>query len=678
MALLALWVTGVDYGSAWLIGGIVIMGALASAAAFPPASLSLPTRLASIFALGYTTLGLISSALVIVHQLKPATYLIGVVACGVLLTLVALKRGGIPRRATTAWSEIREWPWELSAGLTALLALAVTRPPALLEYGSSSAWRYWADAAQIADSGRVPLHTPQWGTTFPFTVSKALMNAFNAGAGYLLGSNLAADVGVLAWFPVVGWAIALWAVGWELGLRRTAPLLAVAGAVAITLPGGFTANAEMARDFQQFKAENVGRMVAFSALALAIRQVRSGGTTADAVVVGLLFAAAATTHLVPTFVALAFLVGVLLATVVERRSFPVGFRSMAAGIATLVLLAGALPVLSGGDIGFQGASGGYQPFHAPGQTRPLDPTAAFIHHFVPFPTAATRWQTAPRSILNDAVDQAVGVKNPSAFWIAAASIVLVAVALVLPGRSVGAVGGSFVLALALVGGAIVFAFRYHTVVPGGFGAKRLFDYIDLPLMVLACCVLESALHILERISATLTRPLSLLLCLGAVAFMLSSQPTLSTPSAAAVAQYDKTMSIVRSTTPCGARLLFNFRTTGSVQLLAHRVAILEGMAPYLRPTLLNSTLATLYGAREFFAAPKDHTEYLTAHHVNYVVVATGDDISGALRQAGMRVDLPSLEALPNLELVSSQPGLLIFGVRDQVTDSSLIYPGYGC
>jgi hypothetical protein len=678
MALLALWVTGVNHGSAWLLGGIVVMGALASAAAFPPGSLSLPTRLASIFALGYTTLGLISSALVIVHHLTPETYVIGVVVVGVLLSLVALKRGGIPHRATAAWSELRRWSWELSAGLIALSALALTRPSGLLEYGSSSAWRYWADAAQIADSGRVPGQTPQWGTTFPFTVSKALMNAFNAGADYLIGSNLAANIWVLSWFPVVGWAIALWAVGWELGLRRTAPLLAVAGAVAITLPGGFTANAEMARDFQQFKAENIGRMVAFSALALAIRQVRSGGTTVDAVIVGLLFAAAATTHLVPTFVAIAFLVGVLLATVAERRSIPVSFRSMAAGIATLVVLAGALPVLSGGDIGFEGASGTYKPFHAPGQNKDLDPTAAFIHHFVPFPTPAIRWQTAPRSILTDAVDQAVGVKNPSAVWIAAVSIVLIAVALLLPGRSVGAVGGSFVLALALVGGAIVFAFRYHTVVPGGFGEKRLFDYIDLPLIVLACCVLESALHNLERISATLTRPVALLLALGAVAFMLSSQSTPSNPSAAAVAQYERTMSILRSTTPCGARVLFNFRTTGSVQLLAHRVAILEGMAPYLRPALLNSTLVTLYGARTFLAAPQDHAEYLTTHHINYVVVATGQNIVEAIRQAGMAVNLPQLKALPNLQLVSSQPGLLVFGVRDQVTNSSLIYPGYGC
>src|SRR5260221_3197647 len=162
MALLALWVTGVDHGSAWLIGGMVVMGALASAAAFPPGSLSLPTRLASIFALGYTTLGLISSALVIVHQLKPATYLIGVVAGGVLLTLVALKRAGIPRRARAAWSELRRWPWELSAGLIALSALVVTRPPALLEYGSSSAWRDWAETAQNPRAGPAPLHIPHW------------------------------------------------------------------------------------------------------------------------------------------------------------------------------------------------------------------------------------------------------------------------------------------------------------------------------------------------------------------------------------------------------------------------------------------------------------------------------------------------------------------------------------
>lgn len=672
-----LWMTGVHHGPDILVAGILLTGLVASAAAFPPGSLALPTRLASIPALGYTVVGLTSAALVITHHLSPRDYIVAVAACSLSLSLIAWKRGGVVRHSKALVSEVKANSLSLSSGIVAITALAVTRPPPLLEYGSSSAWRYWADGAQIADAGRVPSQSPQWGTVFPSTVSKALMNSFDAASSYLLGSDITSSVWALTWFPVVGWATALWAIGYELGLRRTAPLLALAGTMVISLPGGFTANREIARDFQQFKAEDVGRMVAFAALALAIRQVRSGGRPSDATVIGLLFAAAATTHLVPTIIALSILAGVVLATAVERRSIPFRLKSTALGLTSLIVIAIALPTLSGGDIGFQGASGSYQPFHVKGQPVGLDPTAAFIHHLVPFPAPSVRWEIAPHTILSDAVERATGLTHVPVYWALGGAALLICAALLIPGRSPSAVAGAASLAVALIVGSIVFAYRYHTVVPGGFGEKRLFDYIALPWIIVACCLLEGIVHLAGRLRSKVIWPLTFIIVLGGSVFLLTSQDTLAKPSPTAVAGYREAMFTIRATTPCGARVLLNFRTTGSVQMLAHRVGVLEGMAPYLRPNLLEPTLATLYGAQAFFRAADRNAGFLKAHDVDYVVVAQGPEIHAAIHAAGMRVNLRKLGALAGLDEVVSRPGLLIFHVRDAQVHAEPL-PGYGC
>ena len=676
--MLAAWVTGVSHGQVWLLAGCVCMGIVASVAAFPPGSLSLPTRLSSIFALGYACLGLCAALLVIAHQLSARNYLFSLIAVALALAAVAWRRGSVQRHPLAIWTELKGEPVALVSGLVVVTALALTRPPPLLGYGSSSAWRYWADAAQIADAGHVPTQSPQWGTTFPFTVSKALMNAFDAASTYLVGSDLSNGVWALTWFPVVGWALALWAVGYELGLRRTAPLLAVAGTLAVSLPAGVVANGEIARDLQQFKAENVGRMVAFAALALGIRQLRSNGELAGSLVAGLLFACAATTHLVPTLVALCILAGVAGVTAVEQRGSPTDFKPAALGVATMLIVAVSLPALSGGDIGFQGASGVYQPFHLSGEPQPLDPTAAFIHHMVPFPAAGVRWEDQPKAIIADAAKQATGLAHPSRVWLLAIAAALIAASLLLPGRRPAAVAAAITLAAALLAGAFLFSYRYHTVVPGGFGEKRLFDYIALPWILIGCCLLEAIVQLAGRIGKRGTDALGGITVLAAAFFLLSSQPSVARPSSAAAAAYRSALTTIRANTPCGAHILFTFRTTGSVQLLAHRVGVLEGMAPYLRPNLLNPTLTTLYGAHEFFVSPISHPSFLTAHDIDYVAVVSGQLIYQAIHESGVRANLRRLQRSPQLKQVVDRPGLLLFRVEKPRPVRWPPPPGYGC
>jgi hypothetical protein len=666
------WITGVSHGQVWLVATLLTLGTLATLAAYPLSTLRPPTRVASIFALGYAVFALTSCLLVIVHHLSPDHLAVALsLVCVALAAIIWKRRGQQYLRALR--TELRTDWITLVPGLAVVVAVAVTRPSPVL-----GGWRYWADGAQIADAGRVPAVSPQWGTTFPPTVSKAAMNAFDAAASYLLGANLADAIGALTWFPAIGFMLGLWAFASEVGMRRMAPLVALAGVSVVSLPFGIAANQEIASDLQQFKAEDFGRMTAFTALALAIRLVREGGGLIEAAVVGSLFAVAATTHLLPTVICLCLLAGVLIVGAVRSRGFPMSVRTTGMAAACLIGLAVALPVLSGGDIGFQGATSAYEPFHVPGRSEGLDPTAAFVRRFKPFQGGHGHWLIHPASIVSDAVSQATGLANPPTPWILLSALLLTALAVALPNRVTLGITAALALAAALIAGAIVFSFRYHTVVPGRFGEKRLFDYIALPWILIAGCAAEAMVALAGRLRARAASLLAVSVTAIAAFGLLATQPGFAGPPPPAVSAYENLMATIQRATPCGARILLNFRSTGSVQLLAGRVAVLEGMAPYLRPRLLNPTLATLYGAREFFQDPATNAGYLTEHDVNYIVVASGQDLANAGYNAHMaRHTQTTLSALPKLTLVQSSPHLQIYRVSSTPVPPHSP-PGYPC
>src|SRR5205823_3421211 len=153
---------------------------------------------------------------------------------------------------------------------------------------------------------------------------------------------------------------------------------------------------------------------------------------------------------------------------------------------------------------------------------------------------------------------------------------------------------------------------------------------------------------------------------------------LAKPSSSAVASYRSAMQTIRSYTPCGAHILTNFRTTGSLQLVAHRIGVLEGMAPYLRPSLLNPTLATLYGARKLLRSPAAHSECLAAQHACYIDSAGGPANHSVIHDLGMQFNRKQLEELPQLTETIDQPGLLLFRVGDSEPSVAAPPPGYGC
>jgi hypothetical protein len=676
MFTLALWETGIAGGPIILAAALVVAGTVATAAAFRPGALSVPTCLATVGGLGYATLATSAAVLVVVHSLSPLTFFVLSVTVSAALMTVALRARNRGAYVSGIAADLRNDGVARAAGLIAVAAAVVLHPGAALGLGPSSSWRYWADGVQIADLGQVPAASPHWGLTFPPTVSKALLNAFDAGASYLLGSDLTAAVGALTVLSLLACALALWAVGHELGLRQTAPVFALVGVAGIALPGGLTLNREFARDFQEFKAEDIGRAVAFCALALAIRAVRERSGKRDAAIIGFLGAASAATHLIPTVVALAVFAGVVVGTGVERRSFRFNLRTAAIAVGTFVAVLGFAVGLEGGDVGFQGAGGSYRPFRVGAHTRALDPTAAFVHRFEPFPGPTRRWETSPRTVLEGELHKATGLGTEASL----AGVLLVGGGGLLTAlwrrRRVPAVLGALALAGGVTLGALLFSYRYHTVVPGGFGAKRLFDYGGLPLTLLVCCILETGLEGLSAISVRALRWMPLALPI-VIAFLVVS-PKAAAPEPTAVAKARDALSSLRASTPCGARVLLNYRTTGSVELLAKRVAILEGMAPYLRPRLLTPTLDTIYGARAFFRHPEEHVGYLTDHRVNYIAVLSGPAVREAMGGGGVPVDLAPLFALAQVDVVARGDGIDILRVLTVPVVGRTQLPGYGC
>ena len=147
-----------------------------------------------------------------------------------------------------------------------LFALMRLRFSPLLNFSMFGPWRYWQDGIEIADAGRVPHQTLQWGATYTPTVSKVILNSYQAGMSYLIGASPLPAMGALLWLVAVGLACGLWALGRELGLRYTAALLPLLVLVLV--------DNELHRDLDVYTAENTGRMAAVCALMLGVRALR--------------------------------------------------------------------------------------------------------------------------------------------------------------------------------------------------------------------------------------------------------------------------------------------------------------------------------------------------------------------------------------------------------------------
>jgi hypothetical protein len=348
---------------------MVVPGAGASMALHRPGQAGIATRLALCFGLGYAAAALTGVVLEILHVLNVVTYAGLLAAVTAVLWGYAIRRDSLRAHAAALRDELVGEPWLTGSGLAAMLLFALMRLrfSPLLNFSMFGPWRYWQDGIEIADAGRVPHQTLQWGATYTPTVSKVILNSYQAGMSYLIGASPLPAMGALLWLVAVGLACGLWALGRELGLRYTAALLPLLVLVLV--------DNELHRDLDVYTAENTGRMAAVCALMLGVRALRRRSGWAEPVASGVLFAVAAGSHGIPAFVlmlGLACYAAALLLVVGERRA--VVLRGVAIAGVT-VLIWGASLGLSGGDVGFQGAGGSNRYSSFPPN---VDPTASLF------------------------------------------------------------------------------------------------------------------------------------------------------------------------------------------------------------------------------------------------------------------------------------------------------------
>jgi len=583
----------------------------------------------------------------------------------------------------------------------AFAAVRLAVDPAL-HFGTSAAWRYWADALEIADAHRIPAEVLQYGQVFPAVVNKVFLNALNAGVAYGAGTGAPgalAGLGATLWVGAVGSFAALWALGHELGLRLTAPLLPL-----LAFADRVVLNTETTTDLDTFKAEIGGRLLAFAGAALLVRALRrswerSGDPDAervrgrrDAAVGGALIGLAAAVHAVPVLIVLPFLAWYAAAGVARRRlARPVLGRAVRVAVTgglVAAAVAAVLLVLPRGDLGLglRGPGGNEASEFGPG----FDPTRYLNAGTLPGEqeVGPDTWYIPPGRALREYTASALAVRAgslprllPPALF-AAGLLVALAMAWRFPARLRPLGVAAWGLGATIVGLTWFFSARYDFYIPSFFGVRRLFDYSSLPLALGGAAVLEGGLALLGR-----RRPRPTVIA-GAVAVVAVAAVLLPTalPGRAGgtrLAAFDEAFAWIRGHTPCDARLLADQHTEGAFEVNTGRVAILEGATPYLRPEILNAIVRLHLLAREFFQLPPAGGRVLIGLRATHVIDVKAGGI-GYSEPIGP-VDRQELPDAGFLRLVYESPVMDVYAVEAPEGAPGMPrqaapreFPGYAC
>jgi hypothetical protein len=652
-----------------LIAALVLVpGAGAALALAAPGAISIESRIALAFGLGYGLVAGVATILALAHVFFRWTFIAGVVLATIAVWAIALRRGSPRAHASALREQARETPFALAAGLALLAVVAVSRllyPPEI-SLAIRSAWRYWADGLEIAAAGHVPAETEQWGMEIPTTVSKVVLNAFEGGVSFVAGADpLPPMQGILA-VTAVGLVAALLALGRELGLGIFAPLVP---ALTVLVPGRLPLSHAISDDLKWYTAEDMGRMAAFAALVAGIFAVRSGGARAPAVATGALLAAAALTHLVPALVAGALLALYALVTALRER------EALRRILLTGAVLTGAFAVsyvgvlgLSGGDLGFQRATSG-EGFE--GVPANVDPTRSFTHgELLGRIPKEGHFLIPPQTIIGRYGEATVGSTEAALlgllFLLALAVATVVMVLLVRSLLTLAVVAWGFAgIAVAV---AFFFSYRYGTRIPADFGVRRLFHYAVLVPALIVPGVLEAATGRVARRGTVAVAALSLLagaLAVGAAIDRIPRDRTL-TRAEAGLTVIDRVADVV----PCDVRMLVNSRTAGTWEAMTGRRAVTEGMAPFLRPNVMGRVLRVLVGANEFFEDPQANRSFLARERVQYlVIVKPGLWLGSRGARAPAAGDAEAVAALPDVRQVFRSRRVTIFTIGTTDTAS---------
>ncbi|MBA3363832.1 MAG: hypothetical protein H0T07_05455, partial [Actinobacteria bacterium] len=607
--------------------------------------------------------------LALIGIFEPATLAVSwVVGCAAAL-IVALRRGAIGTISKGWLEHIRSDPWATAGAAATVIGVAIARSMiAPVTALAPTVLRNWADALEIADAGRIPEGTLQWGTVLPPITSKVVLNAFNAGASMLLGREVVVPQAALLSVVTIGLVVIVIALLTEMGLRRLAPI----GALLLLV--NHLAAFDLSTDLGRNLAENWGRLAAFSAVLCGVLAMRLAPTADGSenrpripdrtplVVVGaILLGISAGTHLVTASVGVATICAITLASMVLTgwtRSTVLATGAILGGALTI---GGAILALAPGDLGFTGAVGPdpYRRLEAELDLPPdFDPTRFITTHDV---ATAQRGRPADIGDVAEAFAYKVGGYDlvrvgPGEAWSswALALPTVVALVLVLVVLLVGpsalriVVLSAVILAVTLFVVGVVFALRYDEFVLEWFGNRRLFGYAVIPYVLVLIAAGEAALL---RVSASPARAIAPIIAIAVVVTSTvvfaegvvdredSDQPW---TSQLALVEW------VGRHVPCEGRVLADRRTLGTFQAIAGRAGVMEGMGPHIRPAVLELAIAEIFRGRAFFEQPADGLAYLRERSVAAIVVTRPSRRFGILGYPIARVPPHRLDRVPFL------------------------------
>lgn len=597
---------------------LAVPGIPAALAAFRPGQVSVVTRLAAAFGLGYAAAGGCAFVLSAAHIFRLSIFMPLWVVVSVALWLLAARRASLREHGQAILADIREQPLPLLMGALVLLAVVAVHL-GFLRYLGGPHYVYYLNGVEIANSHGVPSQTLEYGQSWPPATDKVFLDAFT-GALVLFSANPLIGPGVLVVLAVIGAGLGLWASAWELGLRRTGGLLAL-----LLLGNGLLFNTQFSNGFAEYRAEDFGRAVAFCALALGIVAIREAGWR-TAVIAGVVLAAASGSHLIPVVV----VVLALTCIGVARLLYDAGWRARLATLRRGLIVGGCgavlgavIRVFAGGAFGLGGASNqsAYNAIH----TR-FDPTAyLYTGQFLPRDPSPglLRPYMAPRAVVKGFVSSGLGISLPWGqvllLFVAALAVSIALFVFVKSDlRIAGLVGLGIFAGLVIV--ALAFDYRYHIYIDATFGQRRLGSYSSVGLILAGLAVLEGITLLAERIAlpvmiAAVTVPVVFL-----TAWLLPSSSK-SSYNDWVSSQRLMFANWVRTHTPCGARFLVNQRSEGTMTSLTGRVNLAEGMGPFLRPDKMAYVDSLMLNARSFYLHPLSNEAFLRQQNITYVVVA---------------------------------------------------------
>jgi hypothetical protein len=639
-----------------------------------PGSASPAVWAAVVVPFGYAFVGLEALLLALLHHLTLPVFLVVYLVGTLAVWGFGLRRHSLRENARDLWKQILADRWQYVMGLVTIAVLTVVRASfsPLFNLQAQTPFRYWADGVEIADAHRIPAESLQWGHLYPPAISKIVLNTFDAAMSLVLGRGPFGPMGALLFVVSIGVIIAAWALGRELGLRWTAPLMAI-----LLFANNSVLSRELTTDLNRYHAENWGRLLMLAALIFAVRALREPEWKRgrrSAFLAGGLFGVCAGTHLVPTVVGVAFVVGYALACLVLERK-PVPLAKLAGAMAVTTVVVGAIVLLAPrGDVGFQGAGdvASYQELATQLHQPPgWDPT----RYFATGQLTQSEDQRASRRAAASVYGQysaritgrlKVGARTeiPLAFAVAGSLVLL----LLWGSRDLkaSAVAATF-LWLVLLAVAVAFAVRYRIYIFNQFGNRRLFDYAAVPIALLGVGVVEM---VVVRIGGVLPRiggprpwvtpvAAAVLLAVFLAFFIPNDLPQSGTKE---LTEALAPLAWIEHNVPCEGRVLSDRRSLATFELLTRRAGVLEGMGPYLRPTELIAAIRQMLAARQFFENPAAGYEFLRQNGVA-VVVRTNDLVP--IGGTGYKVSptpAPDLSQVPFLHEVARSDALTVYRV----------------